>query len=130
MFKLFFRIYESSQLVSLIKNTLSFEKTNISNLNSEKLDNSEINLTYPSNRSNSRSINNASLNSLSELSKLRLHNVNRVLIGNLNINSIKNKSDHLKGTALKCIDILNLTETKLDETFPISQFVMDGFSKP
>ena len=130
MFKLFFRIYESSQLVSLIKNTLSFEKTNISNLNSEKLDNSEINLTYPSNRSNSRSINNASLNSLSELSKLRLHNVNRVLIGNLNINSIKNKSDHLKGTVLKCIDILNLTETKLDETFLISWFVMDGFSKP
>ena len=127
MFKLFFK---SSRLVSLSKNTLSFEKTNISNLNSEKLDNSEINLTYPSNRSNSRSINNASLNSLSELSKLRLHNVNRVLIGNLNINSIKNKSDHLKGTALKCIDILNLTETKLDETFPISQFVMDGFSKP
>ena len=127
MFKLFFK---SSRLVSLSKNTLSFEKINISNLNSEKLDNSEINLTYPSNRSNSRSINNASLNSLSELSKLRLHNVNRVLIGNLNINSIKNKSDHLKGTALKCIDILNLTETKLDETFPISQFVMDGFSKP
>ena len=31
---------------------------------------------------------------------------------------------------LKYIDILILTETKLDETFLISQFLMDGFSKP
>ena len=75
---------------------------------SEKLDNTEINLTY---ESNSKSINNASLNSLSELSELRLRSVNRVLIGNLNINCIRNKFDQLKGTMLKYIDILILTET-------------------
>ena len=91
------------------------------------MDNTEINLTY---QSNSRSINNASLNSLSEISELRLRNVNRVLIGNLNINSIRNKFDQLKDTVLKYTDILILTETKLDETFPISQFLMDGFSTP
>ena len=91
------------------------------------MDNTEINLTY---QSNSRSINNASLNSLSELSELRLRSVNRVLIGNLNINSIRNKFDQLKDTVLKYIDILILTETKLDETFLTSQFLMDGFSKP
>ena len=124
---MFFRIYESSQLVSLSEDTLSSEKSSTSNLNSEKLDNTEINLTY---QSNSRSINNASLNSLSEISKLRLRNVNRVLIGNLNINSIRNKFDQLKDTVLKYIDILILTETKLDETFLTSQFLMDGFSKP
>ena len=103
------------------------EKSSTSNLNSEKLDNTEINLTY---QSNSRSINNASLNSLSELSELRRRSVNRVLIGNLNINSIRNKFDQLKDTVLKYIDILILTETKLDETFLTSQFLMDGFSKP
>ena len=103
------------------------EKTSTSNLNSGKLDNCEINLTY---QSNSRSINNACLNSLSEISELRLHNVNRVLIGNLNINSIRNKFDQLKDTVLKYIDILILTETKLDETFLTSQFLMDDFSKP
>ena len=124
---MFFRIYESSQLVSLSEDTLSSEKSSTSNLNSEKLDNTEINLTY---QSNSRSINNASLNSLSELSELRLRNVNRVLIGNLNINSIRNKFDQLKDTVLRYIDILILTETKLDETFLTSQFLMDGFSKP
>ena len=65
--KLFFRIYES-----LSENNLSSEKTSTSNLNSEKLDNSEINLTY---HSNSRSINNVFLNSLSEIHELRLPNV-------------------------------------------------------
>ena len=51
-----------------------------------------------------------------------------VLIGNLNINSIRNKFDQLKDTVLKYIDILILTGTKLDETFLISQSLMDGFS--
>ena len=90
------------------------------------MDNTEINLTY---QSNSRSINNASLNSLSELSELRRRSVNRVLIGNLNINSIRNEFDQLKDTVLKYTDILILAETKL-ETFLTSQFLMDGFSKP
>ena len=92
---IFFRIYESSQLVSLSENTLSYEKTSTSNLNSEKLNNSEINLTY---QSSSRSMNYGSLNSLSEMCQLRLRSVNRVLIGNLNIDSIKNKFDQLKDT--------------------------------
>ena len=91
------------------------------------MDNTEINLTY---QSNIRSINNTSLNSLSELSELRLRNVNRVFIGNFSINSIRNKFDQLKDTVLKYIDILILTETKLDKTFVTSQFLMDGFSKP
>ena len=75
---------------SLSENTLSSEKTSTSNLNSEKLDNTEINLTY---QSSSRSINNGSLNSLLEISELRLRNVNSVLIDNLKINSIRNKFD-------------------------------------
>ena len=123
----FFIIYESSQLVSLSKNSLSSEKTSTSNLDSEKLDYSEVNLTY---QSNTRSINNASQNSLSEKRELLLRSLNRVIIGNLNINSIRNKFDQLKSTVLKYINILNLTETKLDETFLISQFLMVVFSKP
>ena len=91
------------------------------------MDNSEINLTY---QFNSRSINNTSLNSLSEIRELRLRNINRVLIGNLNINFIRNKFDQLKDTVLKYTDILILTETEPDEMFLISHFSMDGFSKP
>ena len=84
-------------------------------------------MTY---QSNSRSINNASPNSLSKILELGLRNVNRILTGNLNIDSITNKLDQLKDTVLKYTDILVLTETKLGETFLISQFLMDGFSKP
>ena len=70
------------------------------------------------------------LNSLSEIHELRLRSVNRVLIANLSINSIRNRIYQLKGIVLKYIDILIFTETKLIETFVISQFLIDGFSKP
>ena len=36
----------------------------------------------------------------------------------------------MKDIVLKYIDILILTVTKLDETFLISEFLMDGFCKP
>ena len=53
-----------------------------------------------------------------------------MIIGNLNINSIRNKFEQLKETVLKYIGILVVTETKLDETFLESLFLIDGFSKP
>ena len=55
--------------------------------------------------------------------------MNKVIIGNLNINSIINKFEQLKETVLKYREIL-VTETKLDKTFLESLFLMDGFSKP
>ena len=51
---------------------------------------------------------------------LRVKNVNRLIIGNLNINSISNKFDQLKLFAQGKVDILIVTETKLDSTFPTS----------
>ena len=53
-----------------------------------------------------------------------------LIIGNLTINSIRNKFEKSKETVLKYIDILVITETKLDETFLDSLFLMDGFSEP
>ena len=67
---------------------------------------------------------------LSTIKNLRLRNVNRVVIGNLNINSLPNKFSQLKQLVLKYTDILVLTETKLDDSFPNSQFSVDGFSEP
>ena len=61
--------------------------------------------------------------------RLRLRIVNRILIGNLNVNSIRNEFDHMKDAELKYSDILVLTETRLDGTFLKSQFLIDGFSK-
>ena len=79
----------------------------------------------------SNKINNDEfLNPLSTIKNLRLSNVNRVVIGNLNINSLPNKFNQLKELVLKHVDILVLTETKLDDSFPNSQFLVDGFSEP
>ena len=53
---------------------------------------------------------------------LRLSNVIRVAIGNLNINSLPKKFNRLKDRILKYVDILVLTETKLDDFFQIRSF--------
>ena len=57
-------------------------------------------------------------------------NVNNVVIGNLNINFLSSKFDDLKVVMTGMFDILVITETKLDNTFPVSQFHIDGFSIP
>ena len=80
--------------------------------------------------SNNDSINLAHLNPLCQIRKLRIKNSEKVTIGNLNINSLPNKFDHLKETVLKYVDILVLTETKLDDSFPKVQFLLDGLSEP
>ena len=64
-------------------------------------------------------VNGASLNPLLKIKNLRLRsNVNRVIIGNLNINSVTKIFDQLKEIVLKFlkyIDILVITETKLSK---------------
>ena len=67
---------------------------------------------------------------LNILKKLKLNNVNRLVIGHLNINSLRNKFESLKLLASGYIDILVITETKLDDTFPSQQFAIDGYSLP
>ena len=62
--------------------------------------------------------------------KIRINNVDRLIIANLNINSIRNKFDQLKLLIKDNIDILVVTETKVDASFPASQFKIDGFSIP
>ena len=64
------------------------------------------------------------------LTNLRLRNVNKLIIGNLNINSLANKFEQLKILIQGNVDILVVTETKLDSTFPTAQFLIDGYSKP
>ena len=64
------------------------------------------------------------------LKKLRLHNKNSLLIAHLNINSIRNKLEALKCLISKNIDILIIAETKIDETFPTNQFLIDGYMPP
>ena len=64
------------------------------------------------------------------LKDLKLRNANRIICAQLNINSIRNKYDQLKSMITGNIDILVITETKLNETFPQAQFFINGFTKP
>ena len=68
--------------------------------------------------------------SFSNIEETRIEHINNAIIGNLNINSFPNKFDELKLLVNGMLDILIITETKLDDTFPVSQFHIDGFSKP
>ena len=56
--------------------------------------------------------------------------INRLIIGNFNINSIPNKFDQLKAVIPGYIDILVLVETKVDVSFPEAQFIIEGYSIP
>ena len=51
-------------------------------------------------------------------------------MGNLNIDSLPNKFNQLKELVLKYVNVLVLTEWRLDDSFPNSQFSVDGFSEP
>ena len=64
------------------------------------------------------------------LENLKLKDNHRLVIGNLNINSISNKFHNLKLIIQSKIDILLITETKTDSTFPLNQFTIQGYSKP
>ena len=64
---------------------------------------------------------------LIELSKQRLKYPKNLTIGNLNINSVRNKFSSLQQTVLNKTDILLLSETKIDDSFPNSQFYAEGF---
>ena len=57
-------------------------------------------------------------------------NTDRIVIAHLNINSIRNKFDALKSSISGYIDILLITETKLDESFPHPQFAIRGYKHP
>ena len=69
-------------------------------------------------------------NDIFELKQLRNQNPHRIIIGHLNINSIRNKSESLVTFVGNNLDILMISETKIDDTFPESQFLIEGFSKP
>ena len=59
-----------------------------------------------------------------------INNINRFISGQLNINSMRNKFEQRSTIVNSKIDILMISETKLDETFPATQFLLQGFCMP
>ena len=55
---------------------------------------------------------------------------NKLLIGKVNITSICSKFDQTKCLLKGKVDILTITESKLDSSFTATQFLIDCYSKP
>ena len=64
------------------------------------------------------------------LHNLRIKNINKIIIAHLNINSLRYKFDILSDIIVGKIDILLISETKLDDSFPTSYFTIKGYSQP
>ena len=82
-----------------------------------------------------RALSSISSNTNSEffgdkLEDLRLSNVDPVMVAQINVNSIRNKFDALMTGIQNKVDILLISETKPDKTFPTRQFSIEGFTSP
>ena len=59
---------------------------------------------------------------------MRSENLNKLVFGHLNINSIGNKYEFLVDQVKGNIDAIMIAETKIDDNFPVDNFVIDGYS--
>ena len=56
------------------------------------------------------------------------NNINKVIFAHLNTNSIRKKFEFLAEQVKGKIEILMISETKTDQSFPQGNFLIDGFS--
>ena len=70
---------------------------------------------------------NQSINASDILSNPKVRVNNKLIIGNLNINTLAGKFDKLKLMVQHKVDILVLTETKINSSFLNQQFHNEGF---
>ena len=61
---------------------------------------------------------NPLLDPMQELEQIRQKNSNRLIVAQLNINSVRNKFDSLIEIVKENVDILLISETKIDSSFP------------
>ena len=62
-----------------------------------------------------------------ELKNIRVKYSKKIIIGHLNINSVRNKLELLSSFIGGKIDILMISETKLHANFPTNQFFIQGY---
>ena len=70
------------------------------------------------------------LDAKSWLKEMKAQSSDKLILGHLNINSIRNKFEALKFIVDNNINIFLISETKLDNSFPSAQFLINGFSAP
>ena len=75
----------------------------------------------------SKSVNSVSVGSIRDVRK---RNLKRIILGHLNINSIRKKFDLLVDQIKENVDIMVISETKLDESFFNGQYKIPGYTLP
>ena len=73
---------------------------------------------------------NDNTSDLDTLNDLRCKNLSSILIGHLNTNSLRNKFEILVSLIAVNLDLVMISETKLNESFSISQFLIPSFENP
>ena len=74
------------------------------------------------------SIEKTSLDSFNDLKNIRKKNFDRLIIAQMNINSLRNKFEFLVEIIKNNVDILLVSETKIDSSFPNTQFYIIGYT--
>ena len=64
---------------------------------------------------------------LTELKTFHPKNPKNLIMGHININSLRNKFESIKPIISPNFDIFLVSETKLDESFPNNQFSISGY---
>ena len=64
------------------------------------------------------------------MKNLHLKNPKNTIFSYLNINSVRNKFKNMSSLISTKVDILIVAETKLDSSFPTTQFLIPGFHHP
>ena len=64
----------------------------------------------------------------SSLKSVRAKNINRIIFSHININSIRNKFELLANAVTGNVDVLLISETKIDSSFTNAQFTIKGFT--
>ena len=69
-------------------------------------------------------------NCISKFKMIRAESFDNIIVGTLNIDSISPKFDEFKLMVSGYFDVIIVTETKLNDSFPKAQFCIDCFSTP
>ena len=94
------------------------------------MDENPCKIHQESGESKSREVSYSSEGFSSLLRVISKKNMSRIKVGQLSIKSIRNKFDLLLPAVVRNLDILLITETNIDSSFPEAQFEIDGFTTP
>ena len=70
------------------------------------------------------------INAKTILKSIHQENTNKLLFAHININTRRNKFSLLVDQVKGNINVLMISETKIDDSFVLSNFLIGGFSKP